>query len=55
MSNRTINFTVDGARVAQMNGLKKRLSSIDYNELCYAVMDFIAPRSCLVHILEYEK
>ena len=53
MSNKPINFSIDEARVTQISGLKKRFSSFDDKELYYAAMDFIAPRSCLLHILEY--
>ena len=55
MSNRAINFSVDEARVNQISGLKKRFSSYNNEELYFTAMDYITPKSCLLHILEYGK
>jgi|MDTC01.1.fsa_nt_gb radical SAM superfamily enzyme YgiQ (UPF0313 family) len=58
MPKRAINFLVDEARVIKLSELKKRFSSSDHKELCYAAIYSISTlrfKSYLLHILQYRK
>jgi len=54
MPSKKIKFLLDDTRVSVIKGFKKRFSTADDNDFYYAAIDFVRPKSSLLHILTYE-
>ncbi len=54
MPEKSIKFLVDESRVTQVKGFKERFSSYSDKDFYSVAVDFIMPRSCLLHVLSYE-
>ena len=54
MNSKKLNFGLDDMRISQIKSFKKRFSESHDDDFYYAAMDFITPRSCLTHTLNYK-
>jgi radical SAM superfamily enzyme YgiQ (UPF0313 family) len=54
MPEKLIKFSVDESRATQVSGFKKRFSSYSDKDYYSVAVDFIMPRSCLLHVLSYD-
>ena len=54
MPSKTIRFLLDDTRISVIKGFKRRFSKADDNDFYYAAIDFVRPKSSLLHVLSYE-
>ena len=55
MPKRSIKFLSDISRNKMINGVKEKLSSSPDKDLYTAALDFVTPRSHLLHVLAYDE
>ena len=54
MPEKLIKFSVDESRATQVKGFKERFASYADKDFYSVAVDFIMPRSCLLHVLKYD-
>ena len=54
MPSKKINFLLDDTRLLVIKGFKKRFDDFADKDFYYAALNFIRPKSSLLHILSYE-
>ena len=54
MAARSIRFSVEESLVSQIGGFQERFAAAADKDFYYAAMDFITPRSILLHSLTYD-
>ena len=54
MPPKSIRFLVDESRVSQISGFREKFAPAADKDFFYAAMDFILPRSTMLHILTYD-